>query len=239
MPFPALRALQLIAGTLALASVLSLPQHAWALSDKLPEYVPVQEEAEAGSVPAPRDDAATTAPSSPEEETPPADATRPDTTPGEALPEVIRDISRLPEPVQRMRRLIIEACRSGDIEKLRPLIGTGDNATQLLLGELEGDPIDFLRQISGDEEGHEIMAILLEVMESGFVHLNAGTDSEYYVWPYFFAIPLEELTPTQKVELFTLVTASDYEEMKNFGAYVFYRSAITPDGRWVFFVAGD
>jgi len=237
MPFPALRALQLIAGTLAIAGALGSSGSAWALSDKLPEYVPAQE-VQAGSETETGGDA-TSAPSSSEEEMPPVDVTRPDTTPGEALPEIIRDVSRLPEPVQRMRRLIIEACRSGDIERLRPLIGSGEEATQLLLGELEGDPIDFLRQISGDEEGHEIMAILLEVMESGFVHLNAGTENEYYVWPYFFAIPLEELTPPQQVELFTLVTASDYEEMKNFGAYVFYRSAITPEGRWVFFVAGD
>jgi hypothetical protein len=41
------------------------------------------------------------------------------------------------------------------------------------------------------------------------------------VWPYFFAVPLEELTAPQRVELFTLVTAGDYEEMKNFGAYIF------------------
>jgi hypothetical protein len=27
--------------------------------------------------------------------------------------------------------------------------------------------------------------------------------------------------------------------MKNYGAYIFYRSGITPEGRWQFFVAGD
>jgi hypothetical protein len=77
------------------------------------------------------------------------------------------------------------------------------------------------------------------VLEAGFVRLYPGTDHESYVWPYFFAVPLEELTAPQRVELFTLVTAGDYEEMKNFGAYIFYRVAITPEGRWVFFVAGD
>ncbi|WEX07661.1 cytoplasmic protein [Chelativorans sp. AA-79] len=223
---------------LALAALAALAVEARALSGTLPGYdagrqAGTEEESRPGGiVPVP-------SLSSPAEEREPlGDATRPDVTASET-PEVIYDESRLPEPVQRMRRLIIEACKSGDIERLRPLIGAGDSRTQLLLGELDGDPVDFLRQISGDEEGHEIMAILLEVMQSGFVHLNPGAENEYYVWPYFFAIPIDDLTPPQRVELFTLLTASDYEEMKNFGAYIFYRSAITPEGRWLFFVAGD
>ncbi len=156
-----------------------------------------------------------------------------------ALPEIIYDLSRLPEPVARMRQLIVEACRSGDPENLRPLIGMGDGATQLALGSIEGDPIAFLREISGDETGQEILAILLEILEAGFVHLEPGTRNEVYVWPYFFALPLESLEAPQRVELFKIVTAGDYEDMKNFGAYNFYRTGITPDGQWVFFVAGD
>ena len=35
-----------------------------------------------------------------------------------------------------------------------------------------------------------------------------------YVWPYFFAVPLDRLTPRQRVELFKIVTAGDYEDMK-------------------------
>lgn len=165
--------------------------------------------------------------------------TRPDTREETPIPDVLYDISALPEPVQRMRKLLMEAARSGDIENLRPLIGTGANRTQMALGGLEGDPIEFLREISGDDEGQEILAILLEVLEAGFVHLDEGTERELYVWPYFFAIPLEELTAAQKVELFTVVTAGDYAEMRTFGAYIFYRTAITPDGEWLFFVAGD
>ncbi|WP_011580300.1 MULTISPECIES: hypothetical protein [Chelativorans] len=241
-PPPSCRA---YAVALALAALFWLPGKSLALNDTFPEYRPVQQQPGGASEGNPDLlSAPTLSEESGEDSTVGAeersgDVARPDTTPGEEPPEVIYDLSRLPEPVRRMRQLIIDACKSGDIEKLRPLIGSGDSATQLLLGNLEGDPIDFLRQISGDEEGQEIMAILLEVMESGFVHLNAGAENEYYVWPYFFAFPLDELSPQQKVELFTLLTASDYEEMKNFGAYIFYRSAITPDGRWLFFVAGD
>ena len=38
---------------------------------------------------------------------------------------------------------------------------------------------------------------------------------------------------------FRLPTHGDFEDMKSFGAYNFYRVGITPQGRWRFFVAGD
>lgn len=167
-----------------------------------------------------------------------ADEAQPD-DPDLPLPEILTDLSLLPRPVQRMRELILEACESGDIEALRRLIGTGVDITQLSLGGIEGDPIDFLREISGDGEGHEILAILQEVLEAGYVHMDAGTPNELYVWPYFFAYPLDKLNARQRVELFRLVTAGDYEDMKAFGGYNFYRAGISPEGQWVFFVAGD
>jgi hypothetical protein len=167
------------------------------------------------------------------------DAARPVIEPDGPLPEVIRNLDRLPEPVRRMHRLILEATSSGDIEKLRPLIGTGDGATQLSFGGVDGDPIDFLRELSGDPDGQEILAILEEVLTAGFVHLDPGAAHELYVWPYFFAIPLDRLTAPQRVELFKIVTAGDYEDMKTFGSYIFYRVGIDPVGHWAFFVAGD
>ena len=154
-------------------------------------------------------------------------------------PRIMRDLSELPFPVRRMRELILEATKTGDIDKLRPLIGYGDDVTMLSLGGIEEDPLNFLKSLSGDKEGHEILAILAEVLESGFVHMDEGTDTELYVWPYFFAWPLDKLNPAQKVELYRLVTYGDYQDMEAFGAYIFYRLGITPRGRWRFFVAGD
>lgn len=154
-------------------------------------------------------------------------------------PAINYDMDALPEPVARMRQLILDAARTGDIEKLRPLLGTGERQTALSLSVLEGDPIAFLKDISGDPEGQEILAILSEILEAGYVHLDAGKPTELYVWPYFFARSLEGLTPEQKVELFRIVTAGDYADMKQVGAYIFYRVGITPAGEWTFFVAGD
>ena len=98
-------------------------------------------------------------------------------------PEIIYDVNRLPEPVRQMRDKIIAACATGDVEALRPLLGTGDKATQLTLGEAKGDPIDYLRSLSGDKGGQEILAILQEIMEAGFVHLDAGTPRTFTSGP--------------------------------------------------------
>lgn len=197
-----------------------------------------------GTAPETRPDESIPLPDTPDITTPsdeekPAEA---DVPPGEMdlpLPEVLRDVEMLPAPARRMRELILEACQSGEIEALRPLIGTGAQITQLSLGRLEGDPINFLREISGDGEGHEIMAILEEVLEAGFVHLDPGTPEEIYVWPYFMAYPLDKLDDRQRVELFRIVTWGDFLDMQAFGGYNFYRAGITPEGQWAFFVAGD
>lgn len=155
------------------------------------------------------------------------------------IPEVSYDLDALPFPTRRMHQLILEATKSGDIEKLRAYIGTGESMTMLSLGGVDGDPIDFLRQEAGDTNGHEIMAILQDILEAGYVHLDKGTDRELYVWPYFFAYPLDKLTDPQMVELFRIVTYGDFQDMKDFGGYIFYRAGITATGRWTFFVAGD
>ncbi|QKC86496.1 hypothetical protein EB232_26425 [Mesorhizobium sp. NZP2077] len=164
---------------------------------------------------------------------------RPHVDPEAPLPEVVYDLGKLPEPVRRMHDLIIEACKSGDIEKLRPLIGKGDSMTQLSLADIDGDAIAFLKGLSGDPDGQEILAILEEVLSAGYVHVDVGTPQELYVWPYFFALPLDKLDAKQRVELFKIVTAGDFDDMKQFGAYIFYRVGITPAGQWTFFVAGD
>ncbi|HWK65616.1 MAG TPA: hypothetical protein VNS34_11780 [Rhizobiaceae bacterium] len=253
-------AIRLLAGTFLLSStVLSMTVEASALSEIKQEQIapPTDETVEKeplGPVDAaPSSDPSQSAPSATEEPEAPADEDmenggdettgnqlgRPEIDPNAPLPEIIYDVERLPEPVKRMRNLILEAAKSGDIEALRPLIGKGTDGTLLALGGVEGDPIEFLREGYRDSDGQELLAILEEVLNAGYVHLDAGKPEELYVWPYFVAVPLERLDSRQRVELFKIVTAFDYEEMKASGAYTFYRTGISPDGHWEFFVAGD
>ena len=153
--------------------------------------------------------------------------------------DIITDPQLLPEPARRMRELILEAAATGEPERLRALLGTGPNATQLAFGDIDGDPVDYLRSVSGDVEGQEILAILIDLLNAGFVRFDAGGPNETYVWPYFVALPLDGLTAPQRVDLLRLVTAGDVEDMKAYGAYNFYRVGISPDGEWRFFMAGD
>ena len=168
-----------------------------------------------------------------------ADPARPNVDPNAPVPAVEYDLSKLPAPVRELHDKLAAAAKAGLIEAVRPLLKTGDEPTQLSLAGVDNDPVTFLKSLSGDEGGQEILAILLEVLEAGYVHLSPGTPEELYVWPYFFAVPLDKLTDMQRVELFKLVTSGDYEDMKSFGAYIFYRVGISPDGQWRFFLAGE
>jgi hypothetical protein len=187
-----------------------------------------------GPVEPPRDESPFEAPALRDE---PAPQAQEETAPPHIA--VLYDLGVLPEPVQRMRQLIVEAASTGDLEALAPLIGFGANQTRLALAGTDGDPIDYLRETSGDGEGRETLAILLDVLDAGFVVHEQEGEPALYVWPYFAETPLETLEPSQKVELFRIVTAGDYEEMLSYGSYNFYRVAINGDGEWVAFMAGN
>lgn len=159
------------------------------------------------------------------------------TTKQNSIPsEVIRDLSRLPEPVRKKREEILAAAKTGDVAKVAALV----KANQTLIsfsGETEAD--EFWKKGFPDSAGVEVLSTLIEVLEAPLVHLDKGNPQEMFVWPYFHAMQLDKLTPEQRVELFRLVTAYDFREMQKFGSYNFFRAGISPDGRWQFYVAGD
>lgn len=144
----------------------------------------------------------------------------------------------LPEPVKALRSKLIDIAKSGEIDKLLPLFESFESPPLVSL-EDEENPIEFLKSSSGDGEGREILAILLELLESGYVLRDKNEGAEIYVWPYFVEIPPEDLTPRQIVELFRIITAGDFEDMKAYGTYIFYRIGITANGDMKFFIAGD
>jgi hypothetical protein len=153
------------------------------------------------------------------------------------LPAVEYDLSKLPKPVARLREQIIAAAATGDPEKLRVVIEGSGNPQFGPDGS--GDPIGYLKLQSGDGEGREMLAILTEVLEAGYVHVDIGTPEEMYVWPYFARYPVDKLTPPQLVQLFKLVYAGDYEDMLPDGVYTYFRVGIAPDGTWKYFTDDD
>lgn len=153
-------------------------------------------------------------------------------------PEVHYGIEDLPAPVRATREALIAAARTGETEKLRPLIEKTDPPTAV--SSLDGgDPIEVLRSEAGDEEGREVLAILMDVLDAGWVRVDAGTPRERYVWPYFARYPFDALTPPQMVELFRVMTAGDFEGMRAEGAYTFFRVEIGADGKWLAYMSGE
>ncbi|WP_371412559.1 hypothetical protein [Neorhizobium sp. T25_13] len=170
---------------------------------------------------------------------PPADPNAAKPAPADSKPaEIIRDMTKLPAPVKHMREQLVEAAASGDIARLRALMGTGATQTQVMNGEFE-DPIETLKSFSGDAEGQEILAILLDILSTGAAHFDVGTPDEAYVWPYFAGKQLSTLTPPERVDLLRIVTAGDLAGMEENGNYNFFRAGISPDGKWKFFSGGD
>ncbi|MDZ7928055.1 MAG: hypothetical protein U5L46_13835 [Agrobacterium sp.] len=162
---------------------------------------------------------------------------KPDNTP-EMSVVIEHDVSKAPEAVRKLRQEIIDAASSGNIEKLRPFITAADKQFRID-GTDSDDPIAALKSYSGDSDGLEVLAIIIDLLSTGYAHIDAGTPDEAYVFPYFAGKPLNTLTAPEKVELLRIITAGDLADMQEYGNYSFYRIGISPDGKWKFFTAGD
>jgi hypothetical protein len=155
--------------------------------------------------------------------------------------EVHYGTERLPGPVQDMREAILSAVRSGRIEELRHAWEPNELKPDLGVAPAGGDPIAQWKRISGDGEGREILAVLGEILEAGYVVLPLGRDLEnnkIYVWPYFAEVALDKLTPAQEVEMLRLVAPAQLKEMRSAGKYTHWRIAIGADGTWHSFRRG-
>jgi hypothetical protein len=155
-----------------------------------------------------------------------------------ASPQIHTDLSQLPAPVARTRTRLLEAARSGDLNKLLTAMQMHETPPVFSFGK-ERDPVAFWQAAYPDSAGIEVLSILITLLETGYVHVDQGTPQEMYIWPYFVRVPLKTLDAEQKVELFRIITGGDYKGMVEAGAYTFYRVGIAPDGVWHFFVSGN
>ncbi len=153
-------------------------------------------------------------------------------------PKIQTELSALPEPVKKMRERILEAARSGNIDAMHPIVEMNELKPTVSFGGAN-DPVAYWKQTSGDGQGREIMAIMIEILQMPYARTDAGTSNEMYVWPYLAVLPLDKLTPSQQVDLYRLMTPDEAKTMKEFGGYIHYRLGIGREGTWHFFVAGD
>lgn len=154
------------------------------------------------------------------------------------LPVIERDAAALPPRVAAMREAIMEAARSGDPEKLRLVLQRNEVPPILAKGHT-GDPIAGLKARSGDGEGRETLAILLDILDAPYVHIDAGMPQDMYLWPWFAAYPPSRLDAEQLVEVYRVTPAREFKDSLARDKYLFYRLGIGPDGTWHYFFAGE
>jgi hypothetical protein len=150
--------------------------------------------------------------------------------------QVARDVSKLPPEVQRMRQAILQAATSGDIEQLRVPIEMNEIHPVFAKTRI-GDPVAYLKSQSADGNGREMLAILFNLLTTGYAVTKAGSKEEMIVWPYHAAIPLNSLTPSQEVEIYRFLPPARLKDMRAQGKYSYYSVGIGRDGVWHYFTA--
>ncbi|HEX9717812.1 MAG TPA: hypothetical protein VGA93_07715 [Actinomycetota bacterium] len=140
--------------------------------------------------------------------------------------------SDLPSAVAETRNALLAATAAGDYDALRPLIDLASFTYSFGDG---GDPIAFWKDIeaNSDERPLEILATILSMP-------FAQTDGAY-AWPFAFHRDPASLTDDELRMLSALYPniERDVDSWIEFGGYFGWRTGISPDGTWLFFVAGD
>ena len=140
--------------------------------------------------------------------------------------------SDLPSAVVETRDALLAATAAGDYEALRPLI---DPALFTYSFGDGGDPVAYWKDIEAnfDERPLEILAAILSMP---FTRRDGD-----YAWPFAFHRDPASLTQDE-LRMLSAVYPNierDVESWIEFGGYVGWRTGISRDGTWQFFVAGD
>lgn len=145
---------------------------------------------------------------------------------------VIRDPAGLPPPVAAMREAILDAARRGDLEALGHAIDLNEIPPMIGPGGGEEHPLEWLRSMSRDEKGIEVLARLTLILEAPAAHVGKGTGEEMYVWPHLAEMPLDRLEAPDEVVLYRLAVDDAAQRMHATGAYTGWRLGIGPEGVW-------
>jgi hypothetical protein len=130
----------------------------------------------------------------------------------------------LPPPVAEKRAAILAALADGDVDELASL---ADAEFTYTFGEdVEGGPAAYWRDAAA--RGEDPLGALGEILRMPYT-LATG----HYVWPFAYDKTADTLTDHERELLEPLDTTFAGE------GYLGWRAGFRPDGRWVFFVAGD
>lgn len=159
---------------------------------------------------------------------PPASAGWPVTTP-------------LPPAAADMRDAIETAIQAGDLAELKVAYDLGELKADIS-DQPVSDPVAYWKSQSADGEGGDILAVLANILAVGPAQVSRGQDPEnnaVYIWPYLAELPLDKLTPSQKVDLLRLMPAAEAKAMMEKKTWTWWRLTIGADGLWHAFKKGS
>jgi hypothetical protein len=131
----------------------------------------------------------------------------------------------VPAAVLAKRIEILRAAEAKNYDALAALIDP-DEFSYSFGGPVEGGPIEYWKQLA--TEGDDPLEALAQILRMPYT-LSTGI----FVWPFAYDKTSDTLTDYERELLAPLPTAFAGE------GYLGWRAGIRPDGRWVFFVAGD
>jgi hypothetical protein len=138
----------------------------------------------------------------------------------------------LPAEVAEVRQRIFDAAVACDYDTLEQIaLEKGAGFTFSYGGET--DASDYWRKLEA-EGAEKPMRTLATILTLPFTRNESGS----YAWPTAYSEhPTEEAW--QALVDAGLYTQAQIDQMKTAGSYLGWRTAITADGDWQFFVAGD
>ncbi len=143
----------------------------------------------------------------------------------------------LPAPVAEVRQRVFDAAAACDYDTLEEIaLEQGEGFTFSYGGEASAAEYWQAREEAGDAEpGPKPMLALATILTMPFTRNESGS----YAWPTAYQESPSDADWQALVDA-GLYTQEQIDAMKTGGTgYLGYRTAITPEGDWQFFVAGD
>jgi hypothetical protein len=140
------------------------------------------------------------------------------------------DASGLPDEVIQTYDELLGAARARDWDGLQRIIDrSGDEFSYTFGRPVEGGPIAYWKGL--EREGQMPLETLAAVLSLPYT-LSRGI----FIWPFAFDKTPDEITQYEEVLLSRI---PDGPKTVGPEGYLGWRAGIRPDGRWVFYVAGD
>lgn len=143
------------------------------------------------------------------------------------VPAAAQGAAGVPAAVESKRIRILRAAEARDYEALAKL---ADPTIRYTFGSaVPGGPAAFWRQAA--QQGQQPLEALAAILRLPYT-LSRGL----YVWPFAYDKTADEITG---YEASLLKRIPPHRSTLGPGGYLGWRAGILPDGRWIYFVAGD